>query len=142
MKEIRSMKYLCIVFLVASLLISACNTPKHGVIEWGKTTIALEAPPRDVAFSSNDKWLFVLNDNGEVLVYARGGKLQERVRVGILSDQIKVGPAGSIMYLSNRKNDDVEVIELDPIQKIRTVGSPFKGPADAPVVIALFGDFQ
>lgn len=136
------MKYLCIVFLVIFLLVSACNTTEHGTIEWGKTRIDLEAPSRDVAFSSNDRWVFVLNDKGEVLVYSKEGKLEERIEVGMQAYQIRVATGGDVIYLSNRENESVEVVELDLIQRITTVGSPFKGPEDAPVVIAVFGDFQ
>ena len=137
------MKYVCIISVVTALLISACSAADHHIIKWGaKTKIELDSPPRDLKFSSNDRWLFVLNDKGEVLIYSKEGELKEKIEVGMKVDQIRVGPAGDIMYLSNRENDTVEVVEVDLIQEIDTTGSPFKGRADAPVAIAVFSDFQ
>ena len=131
------------VFLLSLLLIPVYITPSYGLVEWDiKTKINVEATPRDVAVSLNDKWVFVLNDKGEILVYSKEGTLKEKMAVGKHVDQIKVGPRENLIFLSSRQNQTVEVVELDFIQTINTVGSPFKGPADAQAVIAVFDDFQ
>ena len=54
----------------------------------------------------------------------------------------KLGPGGETLILRSGKNKTVELVTLDFIQKINITGSPFKGPQDAPVVIAVFDDFQ
>ncbi len=137
------MKYGCILLIGVGLLVSACSTPNQHTVAWGpETTVALEGPARDMAFTANGRWLFVLSGNGEVLVYSRDGKLNRRIEVGPQVDQIKVGPAGNRLYLGSRGIESPEVVDVDLIQHIEAAGSPFKGPSDAPVVMAVFGDFQ
>lgn len=132
--------------IILSLLLSlvaAVFSPCFAVVEWSvQYKLKLEAPPVDVAVSLNDKWVFVLNDRGEVLIFLKDGSLKEKIKVGRHIDQIKVGPSDNLLYLTSRKNKTVEIVDLDFIQSINTAGSPFKGPADAPVVIAVFSDFE
>jgi hypothetical protein len=131
------------IFWLTLLLIPMCFTSGYGTVEWEtKTKIEMDSSPRDVAISLNDKWVFVLNDKGEILVYSREGMFREKITVGKHIDQIKVGPRENLIFLSSRQNQSIEVVELDFIQRINTIGSPFKGPADAPVTIAVFDDFQ
>jgi len=101
-----------------------------------------EESPLDAAVSLNGKWIFVLTDQGSILIYSSDGTLKEKISVGDHVDGIKVGPRENILLLTSRKNKTVQVISLDFIQNIDVSGSPFKGPADAPVVIAVFNDFQ
>lgn len=137
------MTYKIPVFWLTLILIPLCFTPSHGAVEWDtKTKIEMDTSPRDVAISFNDKWVFILNDKGEILVYSKEGILKEKITVGKHVDQIKVGPRENVIFLSSRQKQSVEVVELNFIQNINIVGSPFKGPADAPVTIAVFDDFQ
>ena len=125
------------------LLIAAVFTPCLAAVEWSvQKKLQLEAPPLDVAVSLNDKWVFVLNDRGEVLIFSSDGSLKEKIPVGRHIDQLKVGPRENLLYLGSRKNKTLEIIALDFIQSINTAGAPYKGPADAPVVIAVFTDFE
>ena len=57
-------------------------------------------------------------------------------------DAIKPGPREDILFLSSRKDMTVKLITLDFIRNIDVSGAPFKGAADAPVVIAVFDDFE
>ncbi len=105
-------------------------------------TLKIEQTPRDVAVSLNGTRIFVLTDEGEVLIYSLNGRLKGRIFVGNSVDGIKPGPREDILFLSSRKDSTVQIVTLDFIQNINVLGSPFKGPADAPVVIAVFDDFQ
>lgn len=105
-------------------------------------TLKIEQTPRDVAVSLNGTRIFVLTDKGEVLIYSLNGRLKGRIFVGNSVDGIKPGPREDILFLSSRKDSTVQIVTLDFIQNINVLGSPFKGPADAPVVIAVFDDFQ
>lgn len=125
------------------LVLIAMASPCFATIEWSvQNTLKVGAAPVDVAVSLNDKWVFVLNDKGEVLVFSLDGSLKEKIPVGKQINQIKVGPRGDLLYLTNRKGKTVDIIELDFVQNINTLGSPYKGPADAPVVIAVFSAFE
>jgi hypothetical protein len=137
------MKLKLLILSLSLLLVAAFFTPCFAAVEWSvQKKLQLEAPPLDVAVSLNEKWIFVLNNRGEVLVFSRDGSLKEKIQVGKHIDQIKVGPRDNLLYLTSRKKKTVEIVDLDFIQNINTAGSPYKGPADAPVVIAVFTDFE
>ena len=112
-------------------------------VEWNVyKTLQLEESPIDVALSPDGRRIFVLNDQGEIVIYSSAGKIEAKIDVGKHVDQLKLGPRGDSLILSSGKNKTVEIVIIDFIQNINVSGSPFKGPADAPVVIAVFDDFQ
>jgi DNA-binding beta-propeller fold protein YncE len=105
-------------------------------------TLQLEETPIDVAVSPDGRRIFVLTDRGEVVVYSSAAKIEAKIDVGQHVDQIKLGPRGDTLILKSGKNKTVQIVSVDFVQKINTSGSPFKGPENAPVVIAVFDDFQ
>ena len=105
-------------------------------------TLNLKEAPRDTAMSLNGKWIYILTEKGQILIYTSNGKLKEAVSVGEHVESIKVGPREDILLLTSGKEKTVQIITLDFIQEINITGSPFKGRVDAPVVIATFNDFQ
>ncbi|MGD2099504.1 MAG: hypothetical protein PVG35_18145 [Desulfobacterales bacterium] len=112
-------------------------------LEWEVfQTLNLDASPIDVAITYDGRKLFILTDQGEVLIYSSTKEPEAKINVGKDVDQIKLGPRGDTLILSSGKNKTVQMITIDFIQTINTSGSPFKGPEDAPVVIAVFDDFQ
>jgi hypothetical protein len=118
-------------------------TDSFSSVEWQmKSVLKLEAPPVDVAFSANGRWVFVLTDQGEILIYSADGRLNDKFTLGTQADGIEAGPREDILFLTSRKNKAVHVITLNFIYDINVSGSPFKGPADAPIVIAVFNDYQ
>ena len=138
-KKISSMA----LFTVAITLGASVNIFAAGSVEWSiLKTLQLEATPIDVAITPDGRRIFVLTDQGEVLIYPSTGKMEAKIDVGQHVDQIKSGPRGSTLILTSGKNKTVQVITLDFIQKINTTGAPFKGAEDAAVVIAVFDDFQ
>lgn len=136
------MKYAAFVFL--SLLIGvAVSASSHAAVEVTiHRTLNLEETPVDTAMSAGGKYVFVLTDQGKVLVYTPDGKLSDTIPVDKSVDSIKAGPREEILLLVSSKKKTVQVAVLDFVQEINVSGSPFKGAADAPVTIALFSDFQ
>jgi DNA-binding beta-propeller fold protein YncE len=129
-----------IILIVLTMLI-------HGVagatVEWEIVkTLKMDAVPIDMALTPDGKKLFVLTDKGNILIYSTGVTPTDKIEVGNHVDRIKIGPKGNVLILSSRQNKTVQIISLDYIQDINISGSPFKGPEDAPVVIAVFDDFQ
>jgi hypothetical protein len=112
-------------------------------VEWDiRSTLKLEVSPLDVAFSSNGRWVFVLTHQGEILIYSADGILNDKFTPGIHVDAIEACPREDILLLTSRKNRTVQVTTLNFICNINVSGSPFKGRPDAPVVIAVFNDYQ
>jgi protein-disulfide isomerase len=112
-------------------------------IKWTlKKKLTIKKSPLDVAMASNGKWLFVLAKKGTVYVYSADGTKHGIVRVGEHVDAIEAGPEERILFLIGQKSKSVETIELDLIPKNYIFESPMKGPADAPVVMVVYCDFQ
>ena len=111
-------------------------------VEWGlEHTLQMDQPPLDVAVSPDGKHIFVLTESG-IFVYSQDGKLEDKIDVGYPVDQMKIGPGGKQLFITSRKNKTVQVVTIDFIVDINVSGSPYKGRQDAPVVIAVFSDFQ
>jgi DNA-binding beta-propeller fold protein YncE len=138
-KSIKTIVQLIIVIVMGS--ITMCYAAAS--VEWNVLkTLQLEAAPLDVAVSPDGKLIFVLTEQGQILVYLSGGPLKGKIDVGNHFDHIKVDPRGENIILNSRKDKSVQVIALDFIQDINVSGSPFKGSEDAAVVVAVFDDFQ
>lgn len=128
---------------VVMLLMVASTGVGSATIEWEVlNTLKLDAPPLDVAISPDGRTVFVLTHAGKIHIYEVNGRLTDKIEVGEKIDQIKLGPKGTHLFATSRKNKTVKVIALDFIKPISTQGSPYKGLEDAPVVIADFSDFE
>ena len=137
------MKRKVVVCLLAILIIPGLFTQSLASVEWNiHKTLKLDTQPLDVAVSQNGNSIFVLTESGRILIYSSDGNLKDTIDVGNHVDQIKSGPTEEWLFLSSRKNKTIEILHVDFIQHIDISGSPFKGAQNAPVVIAVFSDFQ
>ena len=105
-------------------------------------TLDLENPPLDVAVSPDGEKLYILTDQGDILIYSAKGQLTDTLRVDKDIDGIRISRSGDVLFLSSQKSKQVQVVLLDFIHVIDVAGSPYKGPENAPVVITVFSDFQ
>jgi len=132
-----------VVLTISIVLGSITMSDAAASVEWNvQKTLQLESAPVDVAVSADGKQIFVLTEQGQILIYASGGPFLDKIDVGNQFDHIKVGPGDDYLVLNSRKNKSVQVITLDFIQDINVSGSPFKGSENAPVVVAVFDDFE
>jgi hypothetical protein len=117
--------------------------PVHAEVEYNVLkTYKLEDQPVDMAFSANRNEIYVLNPKGELLIYAVDGRLTEKINMGKVYDRLQLIQGSDVLFLSSRKDKSIQVIQLEFVQKIDTSGSPYKGSENAPVVIAVFSEFQ
>jgi hypothetical protein len=138
-KNFKSITVLTLVVVLAAF----ANGLAAGTVEWNvHKTMQIEAKPIDVAITPDGRRIFVLTEQGEVLIYSSTTKMEAKIDVGQHVDQLKLGPRGDTIILTSGENKTVQIITLDFIQKVDTTGAPFKGPESAPVVIAVFDDFQ
>jgi DNA-binding beta-propeller fold protein YncE len=106
------------------------------------STLSLDSKPIDIISSPKGKWLYILTP-GEILVYSQSGKsVTDRIVVDKGVDQVAVSPRGDQLFLTNSKDNTLSIVSLDFVQKIDVAGAPFKGAVNAPVVIAVFDDYQ
>ena len=117
--------------------------PVHAEVEYNVLkTFKLEDQPVDMAFSVSRNEIYVLNPKGELLIYDANNRLTEKINVGEGYDRLQLIQGSDVLCLSSRKGKKIQIIRLEFIQKIDTLGSPYKGSEDAPVVIAVFSEFQ
>jgi len=129
--------------LLALLLIASVSLNSSAEVEGDiQRTLKLSEAPVDVAVSLNGKWLFVLTPTGSIQIYTSDGRLEGQLTVGSRVDGIRVGPQEDLLLLTSKADKTVQMVTLDFIRPINIAGSPFKGPDDAPVVIAVFSDFE
>ena len=131
------------IFLVTLFLLFTWVPTSSATVEWDVVgTLNLQEKPRDSAMSLNGKYIFVLTDKGEILIYSSDGNLEGTLSVGKGVEGIKVGPRDDVLLVTNAEDKTVKIIILDFIQQINLSGSPVKGNPDAPVAIVSFTDFQ
>jgi hypothetical protein len=105
-------------------------------------TFNLKDPPLDVAFSTSRNKVFVLTDKGQIQVYEPNGTLDETMDVGQEFDRIWHIQGSDVLVLSSREKKSVQIVELNFVEQIDSSGSPFRGPENAPVVVAVFSEFE
>lgn len=119
--------------------------PQHASaeIEWTtKAQLDLDVAPLDIHVSADGQNIFVLAP-GEVLIYSTSrGEVTERLSVDIFFDSLTYSSKDNSLILSSSSEQIVRIIQMDVIHEIFTTGLPFKGPEEAPVIIAVFNDYQ
>jgi DNA-binding beta-propeller fold protein YncE len=98
--------------------------------------------PLDVAVSNSGRLVYVLADNGILLVYSPEGVLSDQISLGGKAERIAVAPDEESVYVTRPQGKRVDLVRIDYVHAINLAGAPFKGPEKAPVVIAVFSDFQ
>ncbi len=104
--------------------------------------LRLSSAPIDTAISADGQSIFILTKNGRVEIYGSDGHLKGSVKLSGKADSLAVSPDGTTLFLTDSVSHMVRMTRLSFVQNINIKGSPFKGPADAPVVIAIFSDYQ
>ena len=130
--------------VLALLVLTLCAGPVSSAqTDWTvQQTLALDGEPLDMVTASSSRRVYVLNTQGEILVYAFDGKLKGKIDVGADVFQIKAGPNDGMLFLLRRNSKNMQVITINLTENIDIQGSPFKGSQSARVTIAVFSDFQ
>jgi len=131
------------IFLI--ILASWVSTPQivHADVDWSIIKqIELSGKPLDIAASGDGKWIFILVP-GEILVYSISeDKITNRIPIDKDFDRITHSEKTNSLILTSSSSKRLKIIQGEPIHKIDLSGLPFKGPADAPVTVAVFDDYQ
>jgi len=96
----------------------------------------------DITVSNDGQYTFVLTSVGEVAIYRGTGDLVQILKVGKGFDSVQYSPAGNRLILGGSGKQQLKILTLSMLYELDYRGSPFKGPANAPVTIAAFDDFQ
>ena len=112
-------------------------------LEWTfRKPVPLTSAPLDNAVSADGKLLFMLSA-GEIVVYSlTRNKTINTIPIDRDYDRISVSPRGNSLIVTSSAGKSLKIIDLEFIYQIDISGLPLKGPADAPVTIAVFSDYQ
>lgn len=136
----RSVRDVCILLIV---ILFSFSTMALAEVEKGASKIfKLETKPIDMAVSADGKYTFILAEGGKVLIFDSSGALKDTLKVSDSVVSIGTSPSGDFLLLADSKANTLEFLKISFVVDIDVSGLPFKGPADAPVVIAVFSDYQ
>lgn len=136
------MKRLFLLLLPIAIILGFSGT-SYSAIEWDlEKSLDVGKTPQGIAISPDGKYTYVLTEGGTVLIYSAAGSVIDTINTGKSITDIEISKDGSKLFLTNQAQKSIEVINISFIHDINTVGSPFKGPAFAPVSIVVFNDFQ
>jgi hypothetical protein len=112
-------------------------------VEWKiLKDLDLKATPLDMAPSVDGKWLFILTP-GEILIFSISeGTLSDRIPVDKDFDRIAPLRRPDLLSLTSSTKKTLRVIHFESIYKFDLTGLPYKGPQEAPVILAIFDDYQ
>ena len=115
----------------------------HSDMDWTIVKqIDLEAPPVDVAISEDGELIFMLTVN-EIVVYSSSkNMIEKRIPLDKEFDRINYSGKNNTVVLTGSDSKTLRLIRLDQIYDIDISGLPLNGPANAPVTIAVFYDYQ
>jgi DNA-binding beta-propeller fold protein YncE len=132
------------VILVLSTLFVLCfsTIASSAVLQGNSKEIKTEGKPLDIAISADGQKTYVLLEGGIVQIFGANGMSQGTIEVSKSVVGIGASPNGETLVLVDRDNSFIKAVTLDYLVDINIEGSPFKGPADAPIVIAEFSCFQ
>ena len=130
-----------VALVMLAFLLTAVSVSAEMQVELNKRQ-PLGKTPLDIAQSVSDGRLFVLLEGGTVQIFSADGQIQERFQAEPDVTTLEVSPDGSRLYLGNAKSNELQFIELSVVYDLPVNNSATKGPADAPVTVTLFDDFQ
>lgn len=137
-----------LLFLVITLVNSTAyaassDSDNKTTLEWEvQRQWKLPESPIDVVHSLDGKYVFILTQNQMVYIYTSEGKLEGSVPVDKGVTAIDIAPRAESLYLIDQEKNSFTALSIDFIRDINTAGSPFLGPENAPVTVALFTDFE
>ena len=137
MQQVRK---ICI--LLAALLFCFSGMVMAEVEKGESRSLQLDAKPIDMASSADGKYTFVLAEGGKIFILDASGTIKDTLSVNESVVSIGTSPKGDFLLLADSKSNPLDIVRISLVVDIDTAGLPFKGPADAQVVVAVFSDYQ
>ena len=139
MKRVFYFMSLLVFFVVSAGFVSTASAE----LEWTiRNPVPLTTAPLDNAVSADGQLLFMLSE-GEIAVYSlTQSKTINTIPIDPGYDRISVSPKGNSLIVTSSAGKSMKIIDLEFVFQIDKSGLPLKGPADEPVTIAVFSDYQ
>lgn len=140
MNKLKQKKVLYVFIFFLSLLVSPNVYGKADL-----TTIIqkdIDVEPLDVASSEDGSMIFILAP-GELIIYSsKNDEVINRSAIDNNYDQMAYSEKNKTLILTSKSSKSLKIIHIEQIHEISLSGLPFKGASDAPVIIAVFDDYQ
>lgn len=104
--------------------------------------LADSASAIDMAVSWDALRVYLLTSTGAVLVVSQSGDIEDRIDIGADATGIEATAVPGVLLIKRKASGNVQLISLEQTYPINLSNAPSKGPETAPVVIAVFSDFQ
>jgi hypothetical protein len=128
--------------LLFALIVSMSTLALAEVEKGDSRTLKLDAKPIDVAVTADGKYTFILAEGGKIFIMDSSGSITDSLDVSKSVVSIGTTPGGELLLLADSKANTIEMVRISFVMDIDISGLPFKGAADAPVVVAMFSDYQ
>jgi len=146
----RSMNYSklftgCLFSFAIATQVHAANptSGKDNLVEWNVLSQwSTGAKTLDMVHSLDGKLVYILTDKSKVNVFDSKGKLQGAIPVSPTVSAIDIAPQGERLYLVDNTLNQFRAVSVAFVHNIDVKDSPFEGPANAPVTLTLFTDFE
>lgn len=102
----------------------------------------LDARPLDMVHTLDNKKVYILGDDAKVHIYTAEGAKQGEIPVDKGVTAIDIAPRGEMLYLINAQDNTFSSMTVSFTAAIDVTDAPFLGNENAPVVLAVFSDFQ
>ena len=135
---------ICEILLIILIIVGIMGTGiTYADVDWTAIKeIKLDARPLDVAASPDGTLIYILSP-GEIHVFSVSkNKVTDRIPVTKDFDRLTYSIQNNTLLLTSSSLNTLKIIQVYPVKDIDISGLPFKGPADAPVIIAVFDDYQ
>ena len=140
MKRQSSILKLCLCILVSWISVIRFG---YADVELSESKqLNLDSRPLEIVTSADGQSIYVLVP-GEILVYSISkDKIINRIAINDVFDKLIHSEKANLLILSSSSSASVKIIQIEKIHDIDISGLPFKGAAEAPVIIAIFSDYQ
>ena len=133
----------CFCIATSSYALTAVPEGQDQRIEWKLTkSWPTESKTLDMVYSLDGKYVYILNDKQQVQIFNREGQLQGSIPIEKGVSAIDISPQGDSLYLINNVKNTFSSISVSFVVDVGIADSPFEGPADAPVTLVVFTDFE
>jgi protein-disulfide isomerase len=133
-----------VVFLsVMMSLLPGAVSAQPSDIDWTPVgQFKLESPPLDVESTADGEMIFVLMP-GKIVVYDKSANRQlNQIPLDQAYNRLTYVTESETLILTSSNTNTLKVIHIDQVYNISVEGSPFMGPENAPVTIAVFDDYE
>jgi len=133
----------CLILAASAHAITAAPEGQDQRVEWKVTkSWPTESKTLDMVYSLDGKYVYILNDKQQVQIFNREGQLQGNIPIEKGVSAIDISPQGESLYLINNVKNTFSSISVSFVVDVGAGDSPFEGPANAPVTLTVFTDFE